>query len=357
MPEKKKLDSVSLAKAIAIFFMVLAHTFFSKQGDKIINMFHMSLFFFLAGYCFNESNLCNFKMFAKKRIRGLYFPYVKWSLFFLLLHNLFCHLNIYNSFSEWEGIVFYKYEMSDYIIRAFHIVSRMFDHEQLLGGFWFLRCLFVVSFLGYALIRCCRDNVRKYVCGLIFLFVGAIMTSYFNKHIPIAGIGSKELLASIFFVTGYLYRKKFFSFPVWCYPLASVAIVVGSFYWSMGYLGISYWKIVPWMISSFLGVVTVYDCCRLVEKKNFIFKSTLIYIGNNTLTILALHFLCFKIVSLIIILFYNLPIEYLGKFPVVNEYSEKGWWIAYVIVGMFLPILFCAFLDKLKLRFFVANKE
>lgn len=50
-------NSISIAKAIAIMLMVLAHTQFSDYGNKVINMFHMPLFFFFSGYCMKESYL------------------------------------------------------------------------------------------------------------------------------------------------------------------------------------------------------------------------------------------------------------------------------------------------------------
>ena len=58
------------------------------------------------------------------------------------------------------------------------------------------------------------------------------------------------------------------------------------------------------------------------------------FIGKNTLTILTWHFLAFKLVSLLIIDIYDLPIERLAEFPVITEYSKQGWWIAYFIIAM-----------------------
>ena len=88
-------NSVSIAKAFAIMLMVLAHTWFMDIGNKWINMFHMPLFFFMAGYCFKGKYLTDIKSFAIKRVTGLYKPFVKWSLVFLVLHNVFFYLNIY----------------------------------------------------------------------------------------------------------------------------------------------------------------------------------------------------------------------------------------------------------------------
>ena len=98
-------NSVSFAKGIGIMLMVLGHTFFSAYGYAVIYMFHMPLFFFLSGYCFRVSHLENFKNYAMKRISRIYVPFVKWGLLFLLLHNIFFHLNIYNDTFGFEGEV------------------------------------------------------------------------------------------------------------------------------------------------------------------------------------------------------------------------------------------------------------
>ena len=82
-------NSISIAKAIAIMLMVLAHTYFSDYGNRIVNMFHMPLFFFFSGYCMKNKYLNEPFDFIRKRIKGIYKPYVKWSIIFLLLHNIF----------------------------------------------------------------------------------------------------------------------------------------------------------------------------------------------------------------------------------------------------------------------------
>ena len=146
-------ESISIAKAIAILLMVLAHTYFSQYGNQWINMFHMPLFFFFAGYCFKDKYLMQPKMFLQKRIVGLYKPFVKWSIVFLLLHNVFFCLNIYNGEFGFKGNVSHIYIWKDFVVRLIHIVTRMSDNEQLLGGYWFLKSLFIGSILGYVTIR------------------------------------------------------------------------------------------------------------------------------------------------------------------------------------------------------------
>lgn len=107
-------DSISIAKAIAILLMVLAHTYFSQYGNQWINMFHMPLFFFFAGFCLKDKYLIQPKVFFLKRIDGLYKPFVKWSIIFLLLHSVFFYLNIYNGEFGFNGNVSYIYIWKDF---------------------------------------------------------------------------------------------------------------------------------------------------------------------------------------------------------------------------------------------------
>lgn len=97
-------DKVAIAKAIGILLMVAAHAGIPDIFSRLIVMFHMPLFFFMSGYCFKKVYLSSSSMmFINKRLKGLYVPFVKWSLLFLLLHNIFYWLNIYNGEYGFNG--------------------------------------------------------------------------------------------------------------------------------------------------------------------------------------------------------------------------------------------------------------
>lgn len=72
------------------------------------------------------------------------------------------------------------------------------------------------------------------------------------------------------------------------------------------------------------------------------------YVGLNTLSILTWHFLSFKLVSLFIIILYDLPIERLAEFPVVDEYAKQGWFVLYFMVGVFTPLSIIYFQNLIK---------
>ena len=343
-----RLKFVSMAKAIAIVLMVLAHSGFSRFGSRLISMFHMPLFFFFAGYCFKESYLSDFAAFAGKKVRGLYWPYVKWSLLFLAFHNVLFHLNIYNGSFGWRGTVSQLYGPADFIRHAVHVVTGMWDEEQLLGGYWFLKTLFLSSFIAFFAIKCFRNAFF----AVLLLVLAAMGLSGLGFQIPYFRVGANEALGALFFCIGHLDAKYKFDerIPWWFPPIAAVLVLVGTFCWPASFTTVAWWETIPWVASAASTVICISAFCRWLEGKNFAGKALLVYVGDNTLPILTWHFLAFKLVSVLIICSYGLPVERLAEFPVISEYAAKGWAWAYCTAGVVLPVTATRLLDCRRVR-------
>lgn len=149
MQSEARDKSVSMTKGVAIILMVLAHTGFSRLGDSYINMFHMPLFFFFSGYCFKNVYLNDFRGYFIKRMKGAYWPFVKWGIIFLLLHNVFFALNIYNGEYGFNGKVSQVYTITDFLKNGAFIIGSMSHAERLLGGYWFLHTYFFAAFFTF----------------------------------------------------------------------------------------------------------------------------------------------------------------------------------------------------------------
>lgn len=52
-----------------------------------------------------------------------------------------------------------------------------------------------------------------------------------------------------------------------------------------------------------------------------------------------MHILSFKIVSLGLILIYGLDFSHLADFPTIHYMTEKGYWIAYLLMGINIPLI------------------
>lgn len=260
-------------------------------------------------------------------------PFVKWSLLFLLLHNVFYYLNIYNVEYGFKGEVSYLYSWKEYAIRCIRIVLGLHGQEQLLGGYWFLPQLLYASIIGFFTIK----YVRNLYTGTAIMLGLSIVISFFDLRMPFWGIRSLTFFSTAFFLSGYLYKKKYDNWNKdYLSVLFAVIVAVGSVWCYTSMLSFTTDKMLPYAVCAICGTVMTLNISQYIASKENWIKNLLVYVGNNTLTVLTWHFLCFKIVSLVIIQCHNLPIEQLACFPIIPQYAS--WWIAYFVVGAGVPL-------------------
>jgi hypothetical protein len=116
-------------------------------------------------------------------------------------------------------------------------------------------------------------------------------------------------------------------------------------------LKFTYINVVPYIISAVVGTLVIFHLgVWLVGKKETVISRFLVFTGNHTFNVLTWHFLSLKIVSLLLILLYGLPIKQLSEFPVIESYAREGWWIAYFIVGVSVPLVGTWLYHKLRVK-------
>lgn len=156
-----KIQEIQYAKALAITLMVLCHSGLpTEQVVKFVYMFHMPLFYFVSGYCMKGEYLQQPALFVRRRFKGIYWPYLKWSLVFLAFHNAMvaCHL-LGEAGGAGESFV-QPYGAADFVKRIAVTALTMKGHEQLLGGFWFLRTLLIGSLIAFAVLWAVNKLLR-----------------------------------------------------------------------------------------------------------------------------------------------------------------------------------------------------
>ena len=65
-------------KGIAILLMVVGHSGCPSYLRNFIYLFHMGLFYYASGHFFKAKGMAEFLPFLKKKLLGLYWPFVKW---------------------------------------------------------------------------------------------------------------------------------------------------------------------------------------------------------------------------------------------------------------------------------------
>jgi len=331
-------NSVTISKAIAIILVVMVHARCPELLIDWICMFVIALFFFMSGYCFKNKYLNDAKGYAIKRVTGIYWPFLKWSLLFLLLHNVFFRLNIYSDEFGFRGRTSALYSTSDFLSHAISVATRMQGYEELLGGYWFMKLLFIGSFIFFLTVKVLRGRWW----GTLILLSVAVLLSYFDWSLPYFHTGTREFFAASILYIGYLYKQHHWTWHrnLAIHAVALVLMVIGARYWFTTMHHYEYWVVLPYTISAVLMVLTMLHLSEWISKaKSNYAVRFLTFTGDHTMEVLTWHFLSLKSVSLLLIAVYGLPIKRLSEFPVIEEYAHQGWWILYLCVGVGIPIL------------------
>lgn len=332
MPYNYKNNYISIAKALGIILMVVGHSGCPTAICKFIYLFHMPLFFVCSGYFFKEiSDHTSLFSFYRKRMKGLYLPYLKWSMLFLLLHNTFRYLHIT------ESVIYHKEEY----VGQFTKMVAMTDYELLIRPFWFIKELLFASIIvaTISFLHSClsiKDRPR-------LLFVIALIASVLSKFvppIPIIGDCSVLCLSILYYSTGILlYKYKHLIPQTYTTILLSfIVVLIGSVYF-IGTIDMRFtnlFNLIPYYLLSLTGIIMIWGISQKLETlKN---NSLLYYIGNHTMPILALNLLALKVGSILKIWIYGLPFEQLVSFTVIYD-SNSWFWLVYTIIGVAIPLL------------------
>lgn len=363
MNNKARQVDLDIAKGIAIILMVLGHSGGSGEFMRFVYLFHMAVFVIASGYCYNEAySRGKWDIYLKKRVKALYIPFFCWMFALIIAHNTCISLNIYTDSSEFlEGnlgnsygiISFYSFkDIAIETIKAALLCGR----EQLFGTSWFIRVLFYMSIawcvVDNILIKICHKhlNICRILISLICLFVGDLMIQFDILNFSNA---PNILTAYILFTIGVIMRKLRGRYKE---NITYKALVVGTVGGLCILLGVHFSHVHVNMVSfdnagmyvvaSCAGWVFIHSLSLFIEQTSGMITVILSYIGRNTMPIVFLHFLCFKLITCVEILVYHLPWFRLASFPIYRDLPL--WWILYALSGIMLPLGIAELLHKVK---------
>lgn len=358
----KRDESIDIIKGLGIICMVAGHC--GSPITKFIYLFHMAIFFIASGYFYNPRYSGNVKSvtdFIKKRIITLWFPFVFWTAIYSILHNFFIYINVYTNdpilLEHVEGalIATKDYWTAADILK--NILKSFFLHggTQIGGAFWFLATLFELS-ITYCIIDFIIKKLSKkedafiiQCCiSVVFLAMGYACSIF---EYSLAGI-DKILSYYILFHGGFTLRRFSISSKerkMWMHILiffGSIGIlIVCNKIGSIALDQNNYENPLFLLIVSFAGWQMLYELSVFI-KRFLLIKKAIVCAGQNTMSVVILHFLCFKIVSWIGVLINNDPLCLIAAFPVL--YHGRYWWIAYMCAGLIIPIGLSLLYKKIK---------
>lgn len=359
--------AISISKAIGIILMVTFHAGCPTPLGRFSGEFIMPLFFMSAGYFFSLKYVEEWPTFLKKRIKGLYWPFVKWSVIFLILHNAFFAVGLLNEqFGNPNGGLVHPYSWHTFTQRLWNVVTAMSGYDEFLNGaFWFFRALFIASLL-YLLIFKLYDSIarhygkdyRQWVIPIAVTTTALLLTVWkTSEGLRITNLvqgGYRDLMGTFFFGCGYLCRQlRPIYKPTWWATLAMFIVVVAFTAYApagMPWRG-SLTECLSLPIPAICGVLMVYNVACYVNHIGGLPKRFLDYCGDNTLYVLIFHFLSFKVASAMKICYYGLDWAQMGCHPVIHAHSDDLFWIIYAICGVALPLIGLWLYRRVALRF------
>lgn len=343
---QNRIEWIDIAKGIGILCVVLGHIYIPYLYS-FVYLFHMPLFFFLSGLCSSSKGTLQSRII--KKIKSLYIPMIVSELLFIFL-NFFlvrCHFIGNDSLVKFDDIVD--------VLRF--IVNLLVGNYDLLSPLWFLRNLLIVSilccFFDYFIIKCPNEKSKKIISFIILcLFViTAFITTQFSLFYGVKSLDA-VFLSFCYYWLGYNLRfikqinwRRNIKFKISLIIVLLLILVFLSRYVKVDMYFNNFSNFWLSVLSAILGIVFVYLISTLfIDNKIRILKLFLIYIGQRTLWIFALHFYGFKIANAIIVSLFKMDIENRMAFPVISwKYAPL-----YFILGLLVPLSLEFIFNKLK---------
>ncbi|MCM1152823.1 MAG: acyltransferase family protein [Muribaculum sp.] len=346
-------------KGIGIILMVIGHAEAPWYITNFIYTFHMPLFFIAAGYFFSRRYLSDPWTFISKRVKGLYVPFLKWSLVFLLLHNVWHRFGILNeTYGNWTGGVTHPYSLHDMAQRAVQIFTSMSGYDEFMAGaFWFFRGLMLASIIFMLLYKLIDSRTRlNDSCSVALICIGAVAFTAFHifSSVKISAIpngGWRETWGVFFFGIGVLYRKYEPRIKEhWGLFALYFLLLCGTAWLHLSGMnnGGSYRDLWSLPLTGIIGWLFVHYAAKKIDGKDSRLRRLMIFIGENTLYVFIFHIISYKLVSLMKIQWYDLDFEQIGCHMVIHYNNTDFFWVLYSIAGVAVPLVGLYFWRKIK---------
>ncbi|MCM1180019.1 MAG: acyltransferase family protein [Clostridium sp.] len=280
---KGRIEYIDIAKAMAIFLVLIGHTVDSDTIWKnVLYSFHMPLFFLLSGMVINREK--NYKTefewvsSLQKKFFKLLLPYLIWGC-------------IYAEFS-FKNLLFIIYGTRETLIAAGSLTSLWFIPV------YFLASVMIEGILNFSMNVWKNIQLLTVIVSICFVIVG-YMLPHWEKYGDIWGIDI-AFMASAFMIFGYLIRPivdvlvriKFLYTGIF-FSILLIMFCIGIQYskTSVGYVLMAnaiYGNLVIFLLNSLMGSLIVILLAVIICRLHFD-KKYLNYIGQNTLGIFIVH--------------------------------------------------------------------
>ena len=329
-------NKIDIMKAIGIILVVIGHCTNIIFLHRFIYLFHLALFFVISGYLYNEKYADNPWNYIGKILKSYIPLYFIYNTIFVLGHNLFIQIGILDN-----SLPIYGYpETVCSLLNSFLFIS----NEPFSAAMWFIPVL-IVSLIIFNFITNYSSKTkilqRKELLRFSLVFLITIIGIYLNyKNLNIGLHYQTSFAIMPFIYLGHcikLYGSKILKSNIKLAALLIILIII-IIYKIPGQVELSQnclWKPHLFYILSPLMIYVIFTISTYINKHNHILTNLLSYIGKNTISIMCLHILFFKLFDFVYINLITHEYDKIGMFTC----SYQDIWIIYSIIGITGPLL------------------
>lgn len=277
---KNRIEVFDIAKGLGILIVVMGHCGFGVGFDKLIQTFHMPLFFFISGYFYRPEKSKNFKEYFFHQINVLIVPYIVFAIIYGILHYIYT---------------------SDFSIHYFikSLLSSNHNRIDVEGALWFLLSLFCAKIIYCLLERNIKSIINLTLVVTLISFV-AFTFRRFGLILPLGLDSAMSMLIVIH--SGYIlyvYRGKKILQRLSTLSPTIVILLIILFFVTGYYNGPvlvrrnRYGIEVLYMISCFCGIILTMNIshyiCKWDNKITLLIKKVISFWGRESIVFLLIN--------------------------------------------------------------------
>jgi len=297
---KHRLLFIDQIRAFAIFLIIFEHNNHSSIFSEFSTSFSIPIFFILSGFVSKNKTQISIASFLKKQINRLLIPYFVLS-FLLFLFWLFFGRHYGESAT-------YMYSPIKNFIGIFYAQG---GAEYMNWGIpmWFLPALFITSFLDYFASK--LQIKLQIILAIIISLSGFLLFKLFRVHLPWSVDVAFALYG--FYFLGKIIRKqdfiKILSVKKSSIPTILIfgAIHLLCFHYNgrVLYYYSDYGNFALMYLNGIAGFIWVFTLFSLLPESRIV-----VWLGQNTLAILAFHLLAMTFIKAIFFFGFNIELPF-----------------------------------------------
>lgn len=304
----KRSISVDITKGVAIMAIVLGHVSYLYSSNSLVDsevliysLWHVSVFFILAGFFIKDDQLVQPKLWFKKKFSSLYLKILYFYVPAVLLHNVLIKIGWYSL--ESTDPVINTYSMIDFAKQTVLAIC-LGGREPIVGAMWFVYVLFMaligLSIVSWAIKKITKNDRQyewmRFIVLLTMCMVAGILS---NKYgLTIRRFSNTFTAMLLIYVGRLMYQKIKLSFDNGYLAIVCglVAFEVACMLGGVALNGNEYKDILQLIVAAPAVLYIIMYIGKHIET-NVIGKA-IAYVGKESFYVMALHFVGFKICTL-----------------------------------------------------------